>query len=61
MAIAIRDPYHRAEALTSFTDPTSWQTIATDHQQNLLPKLLQLGNQPAADATIDAMRDAYNQ
>jgi hypothetical protein len=36
LAIAIRDPYHRAQALTGFTDPTSWQTIATDHNQNLL-------------------------
>jgi HEAT repeat protein len=34
--IAIRDPYHRAAALDHFTDPTSWQTIATDQNQNLL-------------------------
>ncbi|MEM9772816.1 MAG: hypothetical protein AAF889_14705, partial [Cyanobacteria bacterium P01_D01_bin.73] len=36
IAIAIRDPYYRAEALAGFTDRTSWEAIAEDHNENLL-------------------------
>ena len=80
MALAIRDPDRRRKVLSRFTDATSWQAIATEHDRNLLrllstrdrkpllellpklhPTLLELGGQPAADAAIDAMRDACHQ
>ncbi|MGD1937120.1 MAG: NB-ARC domain-containing protein [Cyanophyceae cyanobacterium] len=36
MVIAMCDPYHQARALAGFTDRTSWEAIARDHNENLL-------------------------